>query len=71
MEQNCRSARPETFSILSMAQWIGIGLAGVNRARRAPAHVHKKLRERWPFRKRKESPAPREDTQQRDDGDTP
>jgi hypothetical protein len=34
-----------------MAQWIGIGLAGVNRAKRAPAHVHKKLRERWPFRR--------------------
>jgi membrane protease YdiL (CAAX protease family) len=30
-----------------MAQWIGIGLAGVNRAKRAPAHVHKKLRKHW------------------------
>jgi len=42
-----------------MAQWIGLGLAGVNRARRAPAHVHKKLRERWPFRRRDKSPEPR------------
>jgi hypothetical protein len=39
-----------------MAQWIGIGLAGVKRAGRAPAHVHKKLRQRWPFRRRKEPP---------------
>jgi hypothetical protein len=39
-----------------MAQWIGIGLAGVNRARRAPAHVHKKLRERWPFRRGTDTP---------------
>jgi len=54
-----------------MAQWIGIGLAGVNRARRAPAHVHKKLRERWPFRKREQSPEASEDNQQRDNGDTP
>jgi hypothetical protein len=36
-----------------MAQWIGIGLAGVKRARRAPTHLHKKLRERRPFRRRK------------------
>lgn len=41
-----------------MAQWIGLGLAGVNRAKRAPAHVHKKLRERWPFRKREQSADP-------------
>ena len=54
-----------------MAQWIGIGIAGVNRARRAPAHVHKTLRERWPFRKRKESPEASKDNQQRDNGDTP
>jgi hypothetical protein len=54
-----------------MAQWIGIGLAAVNRARRAPAHVHKKLRGRWPFRKRKDSPEARKDAQQRDKGDTP
>ena len=54
-----------------MAQRIGIGLAGVNRARRAPAHVHKKLRERWPFRKRKDSPEARKDTQQIDNGETP
>jgi hypothetical protein len=54
-----------------MAQWIGIGLAGVNRARRAPAHVHKKLRERWPFSRHKGSPEAREDTQRRDNGDTP
>jgi hypothetical protein len=39
-----------------MAQWIGIGLAGVKRARRAPAHVHKKLRERWPFRRHNDPP---------------
>jgi hypothetical protein len=39
-----------------MAQWIGLGIAGINRARRAPAHVHKKLRERWPFRRRPEPP---------------
>jgi hypothetical protein len=44
-----------------MAQWIGMGLAGVNRARRAPAHVHKKLRERWPFRRGKKSGEPRSD----------
>jgi hypothetical protein len=37
-----------------MAQWTGIGLAGIHRARRAPAHVHKKLRQRWPFRKQKD-----------------
>ena len=52
-----------------MAQWIGIGLAGVNRARRAPAHVHKKLRERRPFRRRKptsEAPGPKTTP-----GDTP
>jgi hypothetical protein len=42
-----------------MAQWIGIGLAGVNRARRAPAHLHKKLRERWPFHRRNEPPEQR------------
>ena len=54
-----------------MAQWIVIGLAGVNRARRAPAHVHKKLRERWPFRQRKKSPEAREDTPPPDNGDTP
>jgi len=53
-----------------MAQWIGIGLAGVNRARRAPAHVHKKLRERWPFRKREQSPEASKDNQERDNGDT-
>ena len=40
-----------------MAQWIGLGLAGVNRARRAPAHVHKKLRERWPFRRKEDAKA--------------
>jgi len=46
-----------------MAQLIGIGLAGVNRARRAPAHFHKKLRERWPFRRRDKSgqPVPKPD----------
>jgi hypothetical protein len=44
-----------------MAQWIGAGLAGLNRARRAPAHVHKKLRERWPFRRPKAAPEPRPD----------
>ncbi len=53
-----------------MAQWIGIGLAGVNRARRAPAHVRKKLRERWPFRKRK-APEARGDPQPRDRSDSP
>jgi hypothetical protein len=53
-----------------VAQWIGIGLAGVNRARRAPAHLHKKLRERWPFRKRNDSPERRDDNAQRDSGDT-
>jgi len=41
-----------------MAQWIGIGVAGVNRARRAPARVHKKIRQRWPFRRRKDAPEP-------------
>jgi hypothetical protein len=41
-----------------MAQWIGIGLAGINRAKRAPAHVHKKLRQRWPFGKQKDTPDP-------------
>jgi hypothetical protein len=39
-----------------MAQWIGLGLAGVKRAQRAPAHVHKKLREHWPFRRRTKTP---------------
>jgi hypothetical protein len=39
-----------------MAQWIAIGFAGTNRARRAPAHVHKTLRERWPFRRPKDPP---------------
>jgi len=52
-----------------VAQWIGIGLAGVNRAKRAPAHVHKKLRERWPFRRRKDSPAANEQKQTPDTGD--
>jgi hypothetical protein len=49
-----------------MAQWIGIGVAGVKRAARAPAHVPRKLRERWPFRRRKEPPEPRPDTQPSD-----
>jgi hypothetical protein len=49
-----------------MAQWIGIGLSGVKRARRAPAHLHKKLRERWPFRRHKDAPEPRPGTQQGD-----
>jgi len=53
-----------------VAQWIGLGLGGVNRARRAPAHVHKKLRERWQFRRRKESPAQRGDTPKPETGDT-
>jgi hypothetical protein len=44
-----------------MAQWIGIGLGGVNRARRAPDHVRKKLRDRLAFRRRKPPPAPRPD----------
>ena len=48
--------------VADMAQWIGIGLAGVNRARRAPARLHKKLRERWPFRWRKDPPEPRPGT---------
>jgi hypothetical protein len=45
-----------------MAQWIGIGLGGINRARRAPAHIHKKLRERRPFRRRKAASEPPPDT---------
>jgi hypothetical protein len=49
-----------------MAQWIGIGLAGVNRARRAPAHVRKKVRDRRRFRRRKDAPEPRPGTQQGD-----
>ena len=49
-----------------MAQWIGIGLAGVKQARRAPAHVHKKLRERWPFRRRKDPPQQHPGAQQGD-----
>ncbi len=45
-----------------MAQWIGMGLAGVKRAGQAPAHVHKKLRERWPFRRGNEPPESRPPT---------
>ncbi len=50
-----------------MAQWIGIGISGINRARRAPAHVHKKLRERRPFRGRKKSTEPRPSPPRGDD----
>lgn len=39
-----------------MAQWIGLGLGGINRARRAPARLHRKLRDRRPFRRRKDTP---------------
>jgi hypothetical protein len=53
-----------------MAQWIGIGLAGINRARRAPARVHKRLRDRWPFRRREKSPEPRPGPDSGDGRDT-
>jgi hypothetical protein len=41
-----------------MAQWIGLGLAGIKAAGRAPTRIHKKLRERWPFRRHKDGAVP-------------